>query len=786
MHKIKDLKIKKLFRIVDRVNSYSAKMASLSDEMLKKQTKVFKARLKNGENLDDLLPEAFAVVREADKRVLSMFPFDVQVLGGIVLHQGNIAEMKTGEGKTLTATMPVYLNALDGKGVILVTANSYLAERDAQEMGKVYRWLGLSISVGVDQKKEIKEKQKKTIYASDIVYTTSYALGFDYLIDNLSTFAEQKYMRAFNYVLIDEVDSVLLDSAQMPLVISGAPRVQSNLYQVSNNFILTLEKKVDFSLDDQEKNVWLTERGIDEAEHFFDIDNLFSEKYKELFKHIELALKAHQLFKINRDYVIEDQKVKLLDSVNGRIMEGTKLQSGLHQAIETKEHIEATPETRAMASITYQNLFRMFHKISGMTGTASTAKSEFLETYNMEVVSIPTNRPTIRKDLTDKIFVSLPEKISALIEQVKSLHEKGQPVLLVTESVSMSEIYSKILLEQGIAHNVLNAYNIPKEADIIAEAGQLGSFTVATSMAGRGTDIKLGPGVARLGGLAVIGSEHMKSNRIDEQLRGRAGRQGDPGLSQFYVSLEDNLLIKEGPDWIRKYFEKKSNKIDENEPKVLTRHKFTDLVKKIQKYKDEQSHDARIQSLEFDENLRIQREIVYKARNKIIFSKEILNQEIISLASKLFDIFLSNRKNLLFENLSRYILDNLNYDFKFDLPKNNDRKSIKKYLIKIVEDKIRDRQSILKNDQQLTNFEKISILKAIDSSWIEQVDNLQQIKLAVISRQYSQKNPLYEYQREASSSYGLMKKKIMLSGLKNFMLSDLVEGKNSEISIFFP
>ncbi|MHA5103387.1 accessory Sec system translocase SecA2 [Oenococcus oeni] len=785
MYKAKDVRIKKLFKIVDRVNSYSSKMASLSDDMLKNQTKVFKDRLKKGESLDDLLPEAFAVVREADRRILSMFPFDVQVLGGIVLHQGNIAEMKTGEGKTLTATMPVYLNALDGKGAILVTANSYLAERDAQEMGKVYRWLGLSISVGVDQEKEIKENQKKAIYASDIVYTTSYALGFDYLIDNLSTFAEQKYMRAFNYVLIDEVDSVLLDSAQMPLIISGAPRVQSNLYQISDNFILTLEKKLDFRLDDQEKNVWLTEHGINEAEHFFDIDNLFSEKYKELFKHVELALKAHQLFKINRDYVVEDQKVKLLDSVNGRVMEGTKLQSGLHQAIETKEHMETTPETRAMASITYQNLFRMFHKISGMTGTAKTAKSEFLETYNMEVISIPTNRHVVRKDLTDKIFLSLPEKISALIKLAKSLHKKGQPILLVTESVTMSEIYSKILLEQGIPHNVLNAYNIPKEAEIIAEAGQLGAVTVATSMAGRGTDIKLGSGVTQLGGLAVIGSEHMKSNRIDEQLRGRAGRQGDPGLSQFYVSLEDNLLIKEGPDWIRKYFEKKSNRINTNNPKTLTRRKFTSLVTKIQKYEDEQSHDARIQSLEFDENLRIQREIVYQARNKIIFSKELLNQQIITLASKTFDIFLSSPGNLLFENLSRYVLDNLNYDFSFDLPKNGDRKSIKNYLIKMVKDKMKDRQFVLKNDQQLANFEKISILKAIDSSWIEQVDNLQQIKLAVISRQYSQKNPLYEYQREAVSSYNLMKRKIMLSGLKNFMLSDLVEEDN-EVSILFP
>ncbi|MFT8879054.1 MAG: accessory Sec system translocase SecA2 [Oenococcus sp.] len=774
--------------LLKQINALQDHMASLSDDTLQAQTAVFKKRLSQGKSLDDLLPEAYALVREADRRVLFMKPFDVQVLGAIVLHEGNIAEMKTGEGKTLTATMPMYLNALDGKGAILVTANAYLAERDAEDMGRVYHWLGLSVAVSVSSdEQQLTVDEKKNIYASDIVYTTNYALGFDYLIDNLSTFPSDKYMRPFNYVLIDEVDSVLLDSAQTPLIISGAPKVQSNLFAVSDNFIRTLKKGPDFKLDDEEKNVWLTQDGIDLAERFFDVDNLFSVPHQDLFRHIELALKAHELLKINRDYVVEGGEVQLLDAIDGRVMPDTKLQSGQHQAIEAKEHVELTPETRAMASITYQNLFRMFKKISGMTGTAKISQEEFLETYNMKVISIVTNKPTIRQDLPDRLYLSLPEKIADSMKRVEALHKKGQPILLGTGSVGMSEIYSNILLDKGIAHNVLNAYNIPKEAQIVAEAGQAGAVTVATAMAGRGTDIKLGPGVRQLGGLAVIATEHMKSKRVDDQLRGRAGRQGDPGCSQFFVSLEDDLLIKQGPEWVRHYFRKKSKKVRPDRPKILSRHKFRSLVDKTQCYEDEQAHRTRIQALEFDENLRIQRDLVYDTRNKIIFFQGPLEPEILLIAEMAFEDFFSHKENLQETKIVRFILDNLDYNFvghpqAFRL---HDAKATIVVLLSLVKKRLIERKKFLADFQQLAHFERMSILKAIDTAWVEQVDNLQQLKIAVVNRQYSQKDPIFEYQREAALSYEKMRSVIRLSALRNFMLSDLVKEKDGTVSIYF-
>ncbi|KGO31708.1 preprotein translocase subunit SecA, partial [Oenococcus alcoholitolerans] len=528
-------------KILKKINSLSGHMAELSDQQLASLTDDFQARLKKGSSLDDLLPEAFAAIREADKRVLGMYPFDVQVLGAIVLHQGDIAEMKTGEGKTLTATMPLYLNALSKKGAVLVTSNAYLAEVGVDQMGPVYRFMGLSVGLGASEKK-ISIEEKQTIYRSDILYTTNYALGFDYLIDNLASSKEGKFMRPFNYVLIDEVDSVLLDSAQTPLVISGSPRVQSNLYEVSDDFIQTLKEGRDFKLDKERKNVWLTNKGCDLAEKYFNINNLFTAEFTDLARHIELALRVHYLFILNRDYVVEDDQVKLLDAVNGRVMENTKLQSGLHQAIEAKEHLKLSSDTRSMASITYQNLFRMFKKISGMTGTAMSDQQEFLDTYNMRVISIPTNKPMIRKDHLDRLYPTLPAKIAASVDFIKKIHATGRPILLATGSVRMSEIYSNILLKEGIAHSVLNAYNIAKEAQIIAESGRFGTVTVATSMAGRGTDIKIDEKTRQAGGLYVIATEHLKNSRMDDQLRGRAGRQGDPGSSIFFCSLEDDLL----------------------------------------------------------------------------------------------------------------------------------------------------------------------------------------------------------------------------------------------------
>lgn len=546
---LNELRLRTIRKDLKKINALQDQMAKLTDKELKEKTIEFKNRLSEGESVDSLLPEAFAVVREADRRVLGMFPYDVQVLGGIALHYGYIAEMKTGEGKTLTATMPLYLNALSGKGAMLVTTNDYLTKRDGNEMGRVYRWLGLSVAIGVPDEptKKLSVPQKIAIYNSDIIYTTHYVLGFDYLIQNLADSAEKQFMRDFHYAIVDEVDAVLLDSAQMPLIISGAPRVQSNYYNIADTFITTLVENEGYKFDEDKTNVWLTPHGIKEAQQFFDIEDLFQPENSEIFRHIILALKAHCLYNKEEEYIVNDEEVILLDAVSGRVLEGTKLQAGQHQAIEAKEKAEMTPETRARASITYQNLFKLFTKLSGMTGTGRVADDEFIETYKTPVISIPTNRPVQRIDYPDRIYTSLPEKIVASMDYIKKIHATKQPILLVTATVEMSDIYSHLLLKEGIPHSVLNAYNTAKEAEMIAEAGQLGNVTVVTAIAGRGTDIKLGKGVEELGGLAVIGTERMMSKRTDLQMCGRSGRQGDPGMSQFFVSLEDPLLIKWGP-----------------------------------------------------------------------------------------------------------------------------------------------------------------------------------------------------------------------------------------------
>ena len=605
-------------KILKKVNSHAEEMSKLSDNQLKDKTQQFKKRLKQGETLDNILPEAFAAMREADKRVLGMFPYDVQVMGGIVLHQGNIAEMKTGEGKTLTATMPMYLNALSGESTILVTTNEYLANRDCEEMSQVYNWMGLSAASAVPENADdLKVKEKREIYNSDIVYTTNNALGFDYLIDNLASSKEEKFMPEFSYVIVDEVDAVLLDTATTPLVISGAPRVQSNMYKMTDEFVVSLEEEEDYRLDEEKKNVWLTRKGIEVAQEYFRVPNLYDGKHVELVRHITLALKAHNLFEKGKDYVIEDNKMYLLDSTEGRILENTKMQQGQQQAIEAAEGAEISDDMRSMASITYQNFFRLFKKIGGMTGTGNTANKEFIETYYMKVVQIPTNNPVIRKDYPDKIYPTLREKLMASLKLVKELHEKGQPILLTTADVELSEIYSEILLHEQIPHNLLNAHNAAKEAEIISEAGQWGSVTVATSMAGRGTDIKLGKGVKELGGLAVIGTELMPSKRTELQLRGRSGRQGDPGFSQFFVSLEDDVVIDSGPKWVHRYFKKHRND-NPDSPRELKSLRFRWAMKRTQKQHDNQGYNNRKQTMDFDESSKKQRNLIYSQRDELI------------------------------------------------------------------------------------------------------------------------------------------------------------------------
>ena len=563
-------KLRKVRATLKKINGLKDKMAALSDEALAAKTVEFRKRLAKGETLDDLLVEAFAVVREADKRILGMFPYDVQVMGGIVIHQGNVAEMNTGEGKTLTATLPVYLNSLTGKGTMVITTNEYLAKRDAEEMGQVYRFLGLTVGIPFtgNPLNEYKSKEKKLIYASDVIYTTNSALGFDYLTDNLASSSKDKFLRPFNYVIIDEIDDILLDSAQTPLIIAGSPRVQSNYYGIIDTLVTTLVENEDYIFKEEKEEIWLTIKGAKTAERFLGIDNLYKEEYATYVRHLVYSLRAHKLFTRDKEYIIRDDEMVLLDKGTGRLMEMTKLQGGLHQAIEAKEHVKLSPETRAMASITYQSLFKMFNKISGMTGTGKVAEKEFLETYNMSVIRIPTNRPLLRKDYPDNLYVTLPEKVYASLECIKEYHLKGNPLLVFVGSVEMSHLYSSLLLREGIAHNVLNANNAAREAQIVSESGQMGAVTVATSMAGRGTDIKLGPGVAELGGLVVIGTERMESQRIDLQIRGRSGRQGDPGLSKFFVSLEDDVIKKFGPSWVHRMYQEYSV-ADITQPQVL-------------------------------------------------------------------------------------------------------------------------------------------------------------------------------------------------------------------------
>ncbi|CIW02287.1 preprotein translocase subunit SecA [Streptococcus pneumoniae] len=566
-----DFQLRKVKKILKKINALKGKMSSLSDQELVAKTVEFRQRLSEGESLDDILVEAFAVVREADKRILGMFPYDVQVMGAIVMHYGNVAEMNTGEGKTLTATMPVYLNAFSGEGVMVVTPNEYLSKRDAEEMGQVYRFLGLTIGVPFteDPKKEMKAEEKKLIYASDIIYTTNSNLGFDYLNDNLASNEEGKFLRPFNYVIIDEIDDILLDSAQTPLIIAGSPRVQSNYYAIIDTLVTTLVEGEDYIFKEEKEEVWLTTKGAKSAENFLGIDNLYKEEHASFARHLVYAIRAHKLFTKDKDYIIRGNEMVLVDKGTGRLMEMTKLQGGLHQAIEAKEHVKLSPETRAMASITYQSLFKMFNKISGMTGTGKVAEKEFIETYNMSVVRIPTNRPRQRIDYPDNLYITLPEKVYASLEYIKEYHAKGNPLLVFVGSVEMSQLYSSLLFREGIAHNVLNANNAAREAQIISESGQMGAVTVATSMAGRGTDIKLGKGVAELGGLIVIGTERMESQRIDLQIRGRSGRQGDPGMSKFFVSLEDDVIKKFGPSWVHKKY-KDYQVQDMTQPEVLT------------------------------------------------------------------------------------------------------------------------------------------------------------------------------------------------------------------------
>ena len=781
-------KLRKVRATLKKINGLKDEMAALSDEALAAKTVEFRQRLAEGETLDDLLVEAFAVVREADKRILGMFPYDVQVMGGIVIHQGNVAEMNTGEGKTLTATMPLYLNALTGKGAMLITTNEYLAKRDSEEMGPVYRFLGLSLGLPFtdDPKEELTSKEKKEIYNSDIIYLTNNGLGFDYLNDNLASSSKDKFLRPFDYVIIDEIDDILLDSAQTPLIIAGSPRVQSNYYGIIDTLVTTMVENEDYIFKEEKEEIWLTTKGAKTAESFLGIDNLYKEEYATYVRHLVYSLRAHKLFTRDKEYIIRDDEMILLDKGTGRLMEMTKLQGGLHQAIEAKEHVKLSPETRAMASITYQSLFKMFNKISGMTGTGKVAEKEFLETYNMSVIRIPTNRPLIRKDYPDNLYVTLPEKVYASLECIKEYHLKGNPLLVFVGSVEMSHLYSSLLLREGIAHNVLNANNAAREAQIVSESGQMGAVTVATSMAGRGTDIKLGPGVAELGGLVVIGTERMESQRIDLQIRGRSGRQGDPGLSKFFVSLEDDVIKKFGPSWVHRMY-KEYSVADITQPQILEGRKYHRLVEKAQNASDSASRANRQRTLEYAESMNIQRDLIYKERNRLINGDRDLRDVLSEMIDEYNETILSENLKTR-EELFHYIVTNISFNIR-ELPLDlviEDEQALRNFLIQIINNELNDKKTLLEPHDLYDQFLRVSMLKAIDDNWVEQVDYLQQLMMAIGGQTASQTNPIVEYYREAYMGFEAMKEQIRSDMVRNILMGLVQMGPKGEIVTHFP
>lgn len=764
---------KKLHFLLGKVKEECKKVKCLSDYELKNKTLEFKERLNNGETTDDILPEAFAVCCEADYRVLGMFPYDVQILGGIALHLCYLCEMNTGEGKTLTATMPLYLNGLTGKSTILVTANEYLAIRDAEEMGQVYKFLGLSVKAGVkrDTNEKLDNDSKKDVYAADIVYTTHGSLGFDYLLNNLVQSKEDRFMRDFYYVIIDEADSVLLDSASMPLVISGSPRVQSNLYGITDFFVTTLVEDVHYELED--KKVWLTNKGIEYAKRYFRIENLYSKENYDFLRHIVLALRAHFLLEKDTDYVITDKgEIVLLDKSTGRKMTGMKLRGGSHQAIEEKEHLKLSQEQRSVASITYQNLFNLFPKMSGMSGTIANGKEELLEVYHKQVVVIPPNKPLARIDLPDQYFKTSEEQFDAVIKETVKRHETGQPVLLIASLISDTEMLSKLLVQENIEHSVLNANNAFWEAEIIKEAGQKNVVTVATSMAGRGTDIRLGPGVKELGGLCVLGVGRMNNTRDERQARGRAGRQGEPGVSMFYVSLEDDVCEILGDDFMEKYIEK---------DKYISKRRIKKLVNKSQKIKEESSVFQRKNSVDYDSVMQRQKTIMYKTRNDLLDGMSLDENVLKQIYVNNINEFAKDHKKMDDFTMYRYILDNLSYRLK-ELSISSANK--KDYLKQYADMAFKDKKQLLGN--RFSEYCRLCTLKALDDGWIEEVDYLQQLQAAISGRSTAQRNLLYEYQREARLSFRDMEKSIKKAMIRNILLGEVSFGKDNEMIILYP
>ncbi|HGP9003363.1 TPA: preprotein translocase subunit SecA [Streptococcus pneumoniae] len=739
--------IRRLEKMADKVFKYEDQMAALTDDQLKAKTVEFKERYQNGESLDSLLYEAFAVVREGAKRVLGLFPYKVQVMGGIVLHHGDVPEMRTGEGKTLTATMPVYLNALSGKGVHVVTVNEYLSERDATEMGELYSWLGLSVGINLATKSPM---EKKEAYECDITYSTNSEIGFDYLRDNMVVRAENMVQRPLNYALVDEVDSILIDEARTPLIVSGANAVEtSQLYHMADHYVKSLNKD-DYIIDVQSKTIGLSDSGIDRAESYFKLENLYDIENVALTHFIDNALRANYIMLLDIDYVVsEEQEILIVDQFTGRTMEGRRYSDGLHQAIEAKEGVPIQDETKTSASITYQNLFRMYKKLSGMTGTGKTEEEEFREIYNIRVIPIPTNRPVQRIDHSDLLYASIESKFKAVVEDVKACYQKGQPVLVGTVAVETSDYISKKLVAAGVPHEVLNAKNHYREAQIIMNAGQRGAVTIATNMAGRGTDIKLGEGVRELGGLCVIGTERHESRRIDNQLRGRSGRQGDPGESQFYLSLEDDLMKRFGSERLKGIFERLNMSEEAIESRMLTRQ-----VEAAQKRVEGNNYDTRKQVLQYDDVMREQREIIYAQRYDVITADRDLAPEIQSMIKRTIERVVDGHARAKQDEKLEAILNFAKYNL---LPEDSitmedlsglSDKAIKEELFQRAL-KVYDSQvSKLRDEEAVKEFQKVLILRVVDNKWTDHIDALDQLRNAVGLRGYAQNNPVVEYQAE--------------------------------------
>lgn len=764
---------KRLHFLLGKVKEECKKVKELSDYELKNKTNEFKRRLAEGETTEDILPEAFAVCCEADYRVLGMFPYDVQILGGIALHLCYLCEMNTGEGKTLTATMPLYLNGLTGKSSILVTANEYLAIRDAEEMGQVYEFLGLSVKAGVtrDTNEHLNNDQKKEIYAADIVYTTHGSLGFDYLLNNLVHSKEDRFMRELYYVIIDEADSVLLDSASMPLVISGSPRVQSNLYGITDFFVTTLVEDEHYIVEDNK--VWLTDKGIEYAQRYFRIENLYSKENFDVLRHVVLALRAHYLMDKDVDYVVTDSgEIVLLDKSTGRKMNGMKLRGGSHQAIEEKERLKLSQEQRSVASITYQNLFNLFPKMSGMSGTIADGKDELLEVYHKQVVVIPPNKPMARKDLPDKYFKTSEEQFDAVIKETVKRHNTGQPVLLIASLISDTEMLSKLLVQENIEHSVLNANNAFWEAEIIKEAGQKNVVTVATSMAGRGTDIRLGSGVKELGGLCVLGIGRMNNTRDERQARGRAGRQGEPGVSIFYTSLEDDVCEILGDDFLEKYIEK---------DKHISKRRIKKLINKSQNIKSESSVFQRKNAVDYDSVMQRQRTIMYKTRNDLLDGKSLDENYLLSICEDNIKDFVKSNKKLDSYAVHRYVLDNLSYRLQ---EMDESTKNQKDYLIQYSKMAFNNKKKSI--GDRFSEYCRLCTLRALDDGWVEEVDYLQQLQAAISGRSSAQRNLLFEYQREARISFEDMEKSIKKAMIRNILLGEVSFGKDNEMIILYP